>query len=292
MEGNPLFDMPNRKRQRGALLILFVAFLAAGGLLLANLQLASANFSDATDPPELTISKAGRSIRDLLLANPNLWDFSEEENLTNAIHTLSTSNWLGENVLIHPSAVITEDNISYRNFVVCENCEDATPFDENGNYNDEAMEFIMHYSIDGYALQREGIFLARKTLDDLGNVMIRAYSSFAQIDAELDLCEPGKDRGGDGCNYFRGCDFNRGDILPCSETHEDGHFQLADVPLLAGNSFVIWGGRIFVKNSCDKDTEQCRFVVADRGHEQAPLLLTATGPLSTAVRLIVPEPNL
>lgn len=259
---------------------------------MANLQLASVNFLAEADPPELIITEAGRSIRDLLLTNPNLWDFSDQENLTDAIHNLSTSNWLTENVLIYPSRIITEDDIAYRNFVVCENCGDVSPFDEDGNYDDEAMNPVAHYSIDGYALQREGIFLAKKALNNLGDVMIRAYSSFAKIDAELDLCQPGRDRGGDGCNYFRGCDFDRGNILPCSDTHEDGHFLLSEVPLLAGYSFVIWGGRIFVKNSCDEDTQRCQFIVAEQGHEQAPLLLTATGPLQTSVRLIVPEPNL
>lgn len=285
--------MFHKRSQRGALVLLFIVFLGATGLLVANLQLASASFSSRNDePPEVIITESAHTVRDLLLTNPTLWDHSDQEILTDAIHGLSNSNFLPDNVLIYPALTQIEDNITYRNFVVCLDCEDAVPFDQNGNYDDEAMSAVTHFSIDGYALQREGIFLAKKALADIADVMVRAYGNFARIDDELDLCEIGKDRNGAGCNFYRGCDFDRASILPCSDTTDEGYFRLNEIPLLTGHSFVIWGGMIFVKNSCDEETKECQFIASELGHEEAPLILTAMGPLSTEIRLIVPEPNL
>ena len=222
-------------------------------------------------------------IYESLLRNPALWQYddddNDDDNFTTAIQSIGV-DW-PDDLNVHIGATIqTDNNISFRHYVVCRRCPDINPFNAAGGFNTPAITaggVSVYHLINGYHLQLEGVSRAQKDLARIADKFVDAYQNFRRLQREGVLtCTKAKANG--ECNYFRGCDFGQKDLLPCTETKDGRRLKASEFPILGGDFYSVWGD-VFVYNggAVGKDREQ-------------PMALVTTGPLSVQVQLIVPEP--
>ena len=276
--------MHERERQGGFILFVALILSAFVSAIFISLFLTSEKrMNDFAESQQINdLSALIPSIYESLLRNPALWQHDNAAAFIPAIQAIGF-DW-PDDLNVHISAVQSDNNISFRHYVVCRRCPNIVPFNASGTFNLAAVDpdEVVYHLINGYHLQLEGISRAQKDLSRIADRFVDAYQHFRLLQEDGAVtCVSAKANG--ECNYFRGCDFGRDGLLPCTEGAADRRLAASAFGILGGDSFSVWGG-IFVYNGGAVGSS------IDPQVREHPMALVTTGPRDVQVQLIVPEP--